>query len=77
MPLSPVKVYAKQVLGPYFDIAKSEKAVKVNKLFLKKMAALPSLRRVDSWTGPPWNVPVQTIPVQTIPVHLIHFLRNV
>lgn len=53
------------------DIVQSKEAVESTKVFMKKMAALTSKKRVDSRT-----VPTGLVSMQTFPVNIAHFLRN-
>lgn len=60
------------MLSPESDISGSDRAVDVNKMFLKEMTALASERRVDRWTVPPGLVSVRTFLK-----HMMHSLGNV
>lgn len=67
-----MRLYAKHVLSPGFNIAGSNEAIEASKVLEKEMIVFPSTRMADSWTMPSGHVHVQTFSVL-----IMNFIVNV
>lgn len=66
-----VELYAKQFFSPDFDRAGGKEATVTSNVVLKEMAALVSIRTVETSTVPPGLVPIRKFQV-----HVVRSLGN-